>query len=277
MALKRYTAPTSAAWTTLGERLASVDSTSRVLQAKVQEAVHAGEVLPEGYSVRADFQTAGRGRLGRHWEGAAGENLYVSYLLDAAGLRAGRLFTLSQNVALVVRDVVEDLLGDAADGAACRVKWPNDIFVGDRKVAGLLVEASLVADAPLYVAVGIGLNVNQCDFDRAPAATSLRAVVGRAYDVTAAWESLTRRLEAGHAQLRHAVATGDVYPISHRYHKHLLGFGEWGSYRRGADGSRFAARLQGVDMYGRLILETSGPEQRFSLDEVRYEGPVARV
>ncbi len=277
MVSKSYTLATSAPWTSLGERLASVDSTNRRLHARVQAAAAAREVLPEGYSLRADFQTAGRGRLDRTWEGAAGENLYVSYLLSAAGLKAGRLFALSQAVALAVRDVVEDLLGASAKTCSARVKWPNDVFVDGRKVAGLLVETSLSADAPLYVVVGVGLNVNQTAFDEAPRATSLRQLTARAFDLDEVWAALTRKLQVGHAQLAAAVATGDLYPVSSRYHEHLLGFAEWGRYRRSADGVGFAARLQGVDANGLLILETSGPEQRFSMDQIRYEGPVSAV
>ncbi len=273
MVPKRYTLATSTAWTSLGERLASVDSTSRLLQSRVQDAIRARAVLPQGTSLRADFQTHGRGRLGRRWEGAAGENLYVSYLLDAAGLKAGRLFTLSQNIALVVRDVVEDFAGPVE----CRVKWPNDVFVGRAKVAGLLVEASLAAEDPLYVVVGIGLNVNQIDFAEAPGATSLRKVTNQAFDLDEVWAALTRRLQVAHAELRAAVSTGDVYAISHRYHEHLLGFGQWGRYRRSADDSCFAARLQGVNSHGQLILELGGAEERFSLDEIRYEGPVVAL
>ena len=271
--MKPYLRPTVAPWTALGEHLATVDSTSRRLHERIQTGARAGEVLPEGSNTRADFQTEGRGRLGRSWEGDPAQNLAVSYALSGAGLSAGRLFTLSQNTALVVRELVATLL-PLAD---CRVKWPNDIYVGTDKIAGLLVEASLMRDEPLYVVVGIGLNVNQTSFAYAPAATSLRAAGGRSFDVDAVWVELTRKLQAAHARLGDAVATGDTYGVSRAYHEHLLGLNAWGRYRRTDDGSAFAARLHGVDACGRLMLDYDGEERRFTLDEIKYEGPLQEV
>ena len=268
--MNAYLRPTPAPWTTLGERRASVDSTNRVLQDRLQAAARAGAPLPEGTSLRADFQTAGRGQHARTWEGRPGENLYVSYGLSAAGLPAARLFTLSQNLALAVRDAVEVL----APGREALVKWPNDVFLDGGKVAGLLTEASLAGGRVLYVVVGVGLNVNQVDFPGAPLATSLRAGLPRDLDLDAVWGALTRKLQVAHAALAEQVATGDTYPTSRRYHEHLLGFGAWARYTRAADGATVAARLQGVGPDGRLVLEHDGGEHRYAVGEVRYRGPM---
>ena len=250
--------------------MASVDSTNRRLQERLQAAARAGAPLPEGTSLRADFQTAGRGRHARRWEGRPGDNLYVSYALSAAGLPADRLFTLSQNLALAVRDAVDEL----APGHVARVKWPNDIYLDGGKVAGLLVEANLQGARAPYVVAGIGLNVNQRDFPGAPQATSLRAALPRDLDLDAAWAVLTRRLQVNHAALAEQVAAGDTYATAQRYHEHLLGLGAYARYVRATDGETFAARLQGVEPEGRLILDHDGREHRYSLDEVRYRGPV---
>ena len=282
-ALKAYTRPGPAPWTQLGERLGAVDSTNRLLHDRAQAAARAGAPLTEGTSLRADFQTAGRGRHDRTWEGRPGDNLYVSYLLSPAGLPAARLFTLSQALALAVRDAVDEL----APGREALVKWPNDVFLDGGKVAGLLVEAGLAGARVLYVVAGVGLNVNQRDFPGAPQATSLRVGLPRDLDVGAVWDALTRRLQVAHAALAEQVGAGDTYPTARRYHEHLLGFGEWARYTRrdgrgGRDGGRdgdgggatFAARLQGVDADGRLVLEHGGRERRYSMDEVRYLGPL---
>ncbi len=272
MKAKSYTLATSAPWVTLGQRLANVDSTNRELQSRVQLATRESRVLPEGYNLRAGHQTAGRGRLGRQWEGKPGENLYVSYLVDAAGLKATQLFTLSQNVALAVRDTVAALCSTAAPQFVCSVKWPNDVFIGSLKVAGVLIEASLAAEAPLYVVVGIGVNVNQTSFDDAPLATSLRQATGHAFDVDEVWGQLTRRLETGHRNLQASVGTGDLYPISQRYHQHLFGYRQWGRYRNLLDDTHLVARSEGVDARGQLLLHSGDADHRFSMDQIRYEG-----
>lgn len=269
--MKTYTRATPAPWTTLGHRLAAVASTNALLHERAQAAARAGVPLPAGTSLRADHQTAGRGRHARHWEGHARDNLYVSYLLDGAGLPAARLFTLSQALALAVREVV----AERAPARDALVKWPNDIFLDGRKVAGLLVEASLSGETPLYVVAGVGLNVNQLAFASAPDATSLRAATGCAFDVQDVWAALTRKLQVGHAELAAAVATGDTYAIARRYHGLLLNFDSWGRYRRERDGATVTARVKGVDADGRLILEHDGDDHRYGMDEIRFRGPVS--
>lgn len=223
--------------------------------------------------MRADFQTAGRGRHARSWEGAAGANLAASFALGGAGLAPGRLFALSQSVALVVRDLVEALTGvrDA------RVKWPNDVYADGRKVAGLLLESTLQSDGVAYVVAGIGLNVNQTDFLHAPHATSLSLLAGAPYDVARVWERLALDLQAGCGRLRELVGRGDLYPLQRDYHAHLYGLGELSRYRLAASGTGFAARLLGVAPDGRLRLERDGEEATYTLGEVRWERLVAAV
>ena len=264
--MKTYTRATPAPWTTLGHRLASVPSTNALLHERAQSAARAGAPLPLGTSLRAGVQTAGRGRHARTWEGADGLNLYVSYLLDGAGLTAARLFALSQALALGVRDAVAAL----TPGHEAQVKYPNDVYLDGGKVAGLLVEASLAGEHPLYVVAGVGLNVNQLDFASAPAATSLRAATAHAFDLPETWATLTRKLQVAYVTLAAAAETGDFDRISHRYHEHLFQLGDWGNYRRTTDGHILRARLRGVSEAGLLTLEHDGGEHYYAMDEVRY-------
>jgi len=139
--------------------LVETDSTNRV----VADAARCGAA--EGLVVVADHQTAGRGRLGRRWEAPAGASLLASILLRPSGLAPER------------RHLVTSAVGLSA-AAACRrlggftpgIKWPNDLLVGDAKLAGILAE--VVGDA---VVVGLGLNVS----DAPPAAVSFEAAAGR--------------------------------------------------------------------------------------------------
>lgn len=142
--------------------------------------------LPEGAVAVAEHQLAGRGRLGRSWEDVAGRSLLCSILLRPA---AGPLPQLSLVVALAAAEAIEEV-----SGLETKLKWPNDVLLGGRKAAGILLEAA--ADA---VIAGIGVNVNQ-DADELPQetrrpATSLREATGRTFDRGELLASLLAALE----------------------------------------------------------------------------------
>jgi BirA family biotin operon repressor/biotin-[acetyl-CoA-carboxylase] ligase len=140
--------------------LDETDSTNRV----AVDAAHAG--APEGLVVVADHQTAGRGRLGRRWEAPAGTALLVSILLrPPSELPASRYHLLSSAVGLAAADACASVAGFAPD-----LKWPNDLMVGDRKLAGILAETAGGA-----VVVGLGLNVSAAP----PGAVSAEEAGGR--------------------------------------------------------------------------------------------------
>jgi BirA family biotin operon repressor/biotin-[acetyl-CoA-carboxylase] ligase len=163
-------------------RFAEIDSTNRY----ALDAARAGE--PAGLVVVADHQTAGRGRLGRTWTAPPGASLLVSALLrpptqlaTRAGLAGG----------LALAEAVE-----AVTGVQPGLKWPNDLMVGERKLAGILAEAQLDAAGPAVV-VGIGCNVN---WDAVPeelagTATACNLEAGRPVDRDALLDALLTRLD----------------------------------------------------------------------------------
>ena len=271
--MESYIRKNTNTWNKVGRHLPSVSSTSDVLAADIAAARRRGEVLPEGYSVSADFQTSGRGRKGRVWDGAPGQNVTVSYLLSDAGLSPARLFTLSQNIALAVRDTVASF----APTRNCQVKWPNDVLADGRKLAGILIETNLVADRVAYVIAGIGVNVNQEQFAPDLSATSISAVSGTPVDVGEVYARLTENLRVSHDRLTEWAKLGDLYEVQRRYHAHLHGLGESLTWRHLARDSCFAARLKGVMPDGRIRLEAEGEEHNYSLDEVRLERGITYV
>lgn len=124
-------------------RFGELDSTNRWLLDEARAGAR------EGLVAVADHQTAGRGRLGRTWEAPPGANLLMSVLLRPEGLSPDRLHLVTAAVALAGRDAAREAAGVEAD-----LKWPNDLLVGDAKLAGVLAESSLPS-----VVVGIGMNV----------------------------------------------------------------------------------------------------------------------
>ena len=151
---------------------AALASTNTYLRALARQGT------PEGSAVVADAQTAGRGQAGRTWISPPDCNLYVSVLLRPA-IAPAQASLISLLVAVALVDTLR------REGAACGIKWPNDVLAGGRKVAGILTEMEMYRDTVQFVVVGIGVNVNmsQGELDRhlgavAHTATSLQVVLG---------------------------------------------------------------------------------------------------
>lgn len=158
------------------------------------QLVLAGSGLPEGAVAVADHQTGGRGRLGRRWEETPGTGVLVSILLHPPSDR--RLPELSLVAALATAEAVE-----GATGLTAQVKWPNDVMLNRRKVAGIISE---LADG--VVVVGIGINANQTreqlPADAATPPASLRTATGSEHDRAALLGSLLFRLELAYDRWR---------------------------------------------------------------------------
>jgi len=163
------------------------------------EAVQDGAA--EGVVIVADEQTAGRGRRGRSWSSPAGAGLYLSFVLrpalDAdAGVRLLALVTLAAGVA--VRDAI---IG--ASGLAPELKWPNDLVMDRRKLAGILAEGFAIGTASQAIVLGVGINVQRASYPPAIAAraTSLEAELGRSVDRTSLLDQLLAAVPARYNRL----------------------------------------------------------------------------
>jgi BirA family biotin operon repressor/biotin-[acetyl-CoA-carboxylase] ligase len=220
---------------------------------------------PEGAVVLAEAQTRGRGRRGRAWHSPAGGGLYVSVVLspgqaqrDGAG-RATRLLTLAAGVALA-----EAI--DTATGFAPDLKWPNDLYVGRRKLAGILAEATGVGFSDPVV-LGFGINVAATAFPPAlrGRATSLDAELGRSVD---------RALLFGESLASLARRYGDL--IEGRFDAIL---DAWRARAPGASGSRIrweaadgvrSGVTAGIDDEGALLVTAEGRLERIVAGEVTW-------
>ncbi len=157
----------------------------------------------EGLVVLAEAQTAGRGRMGRTWESAPRKGLWMSLLLRPR-FQSERFSRLTTWAALAVAEAVEAV-------APCRVaiKWPNDLQIGAKKIAGILIESGADRERAEFAVLGIGVNVNH-DADDFPtelaAAGSLRQAVNAGIDRTALAAAILRGLDASYASLESGFA-----------------------------------------------------------------------
>lgn len=221
--------------------------------------------LPHGTALCARNQTAGRGQRGNVWESEPYKNVALSILLRPRGLKASAQFIVSQAVSLAVIDTLRMLCGHGTQEFS--VKWPNDIYAGDRKICGILIECGLSGEYVEYVIAGIGVNVNQRLFvSDAPNPVSLCQLTDREYPVEAAEDmliaSVLRRMEA--------VASQPEWEGLRREYASLLWHREgWHPYRDNLRGEEFEGRLVGVSPSGILSLEDrDGQLRAFSFKEV---------
>jgi BirA family biotin operon repressor/biotin-[acetyl-CoA-carboxylase] ligase len=170
----------------IGRRITSLATTPSTMDVARDEAV-AG--VPHGAVVIAEEQTAGRGRFGRRWVSPAGKNLYLTLILRPD---AGRLRALSMVVPLAVCRAVE-----ALTPLRPVIKWPNDVLVSGRKLAGVLIQGESSGAEPIYALAGIGLNVNDPidDPEIAGIATSLSRELGEEIRRETALAALLNELE----------------------------------------------------------------------------------
>ena len=235
-------------------RLEQVESTNKT----AAELIGLSQA-PHGTVILARTQSAGRGQRGRAWLSQPGEDLTLSVVLWPQDLRAQDQFALSKLAALAVRDTV----------AACvpgpvKVKWPNDVLVDRRKVAGILIECDLVGDHVGHAVVGIGLNVNSRDREEDLAATSLLLESGRPWDLEVVLQELLAALRHRWQEwVRDPLATDNAYAAC------LWAAGRWSPML--LDGEPCALRPMEVDRIGRLLVEHEGGRvAAYGLDRLRF-------
>lgn len=205
-------------------------------------------------------QTAGIGQRGNHWHSAPGLNLTFSLVIKPVWLAAARQFMLTQAISLAITD----FLATYHLPQTTHIKWPNDIYVGRKKISGTLTSARLAGDYIATAICGIGLNVNETDFpDWVPNPTSLRQLTGETYDPEEVLHTLLACIEHRYNALR------DGADISAEYLGLLLGRGEQRRYTY--LGQPVTATIEGVDDYGRLLLTTDeGSQPCCNMKELAY-------
>ncbi|HUM46767.1 MAG TPA: biotin--[acetyl-CoA-carboxylase] ligase [Chitinophagales bacterium] len=219
----------------------------------------ARETVFEGTLVRASFQTGGKGYGGNIWESERGQNLLVSIVLKPVFLLPKRQFFLNQAISLAVAETIAEVtyLEDI------KIKWPNDIFYQDKKVAGILIENAVQGNQLLHSVAGIGLNVNQEKFSpELKHVTSLRLMAGGTMDIRKVQDVLCEKIEFRYLQLK----SNHVDLLQKDYMKQLYRAEEESVFR--ANGNRFNAKIAGLTAEGKLVLQLGDRHEVFGFKEV---------
>jgi BirA family biotin operon repressor/biotin-[acetyl-CoA-carboxylase] ligase len=218
----------------------------------------------EGTVIMAKEQFAGRGQMGNTWNTVAGKNITMSVVLYPEQLDADKQFFLNMAVALAVKDFCEFVLHDEI-----KIKWPNDIYYHDKKLGGILIENTISDSKITSSVIGIGINVNQHEFDELlPNPTSLLQVkppVGAIeYNITSLVEELCAYLEKYYMQLRQQ----HFNFLDKGYTEALYRYQQTHEFKRGE--STFKGEINGVTKDGKLIIHSGSKELRFGFKEVEY-------
>ena len=209
----------------------------------------------EPIAVWADFQTAGRGCGTNTWESERGKNLTFSLLIHPTEVPANRQFAISEWISVALCETLEHYIYNKVE-----IKWPNDIYVEGRKIAGILIENTLKGNHIKDSIIGIGLNVNQQEFKSdAPNPVSMFQILGHEVD----------REEVLQFFLWQKTIFSDVEKNVFHYRKRLFLRGKKATYEDKY--GRFQATLVDVEPDGRLLLrDEEGRERRYAFKEVQF-------
>jgi len=218
--------------------------------------------------VAAEFQTAGRGQRGNKWHARKGENLTFSMLLKFGekgfpAISAAGQFIITKAATLGVSSYLESI------GIESSIKWPNDIYVRNKKICGMLIENILDGDEVTVSIVGIGLNINQTEFPiNLSNPTSAKALTGKEYDLREELSSLGGYLSDAFDKV---LTDKEVESADEAYESRLYRKGEFHEYTLCSDGSKLECEIIGVSPSGKLrVLNKKGELNEFAFKEISY-------
>lgn len=220
-------------------KLSAIPSTNTFLK-----ELSANENLPEFTVVVAENQQEGKGQRGSNWTSESGKNLTFSVLVKNFTAKHDSIFVLN---ILVANALLNTLNKFHIPNVA--IKWPNDILSGKKKIAGILIENSFKSANEITSIIGIGLNVNQTNFQDLPLASSLAVVTNRLFDKEQLLTEIVTEIKLFLEKLSHSNADF----LWKTYHQNLFMKDKVGSFQVGNE-KPFSAVIQGVSVEGKLLL-----------------------
>ncbi len=226
----------------------TLDSTNQHLQNLLNEGVDIIDNI-----IVTDYQTSGKGQGKNVWESEDGKNLLFSIALDMSFLKAENQFLLTQMVSVTMIDVLKKYLPEES----LFIKWPNDIYFNDKKIAGILIKNEIKGMMMGTSIIGIGLNVNQTSFDEnLPNPISMKMITGNDFNLETILNDICLELRAISQQ---SMVNGQQSMVNSQqsivngYIKHLYRYQQWASYEH--EGIVKEMMIVGYDQFGRLLLK----------------------
>ena len=216
--------------------------------------------LQEGTIIYTNFQLSGKGQAGNKWESADGKNLLFSIILYPNMINPAEQILISMAISLGICDFLMRYI------PVCTIKWPNDIYVNNDKIAGILIENSILGNQIVNTVAGIGLNINQKNFlSDAPNPVSLRILTGEEFNLDLCLTELSSFLDRRYKQL----VAGENNLIKEEYISKLYRFYVWSSYRD--KNGIYEGRIISVTDSGKLMVEKpDGKVYEYIFKEVNF-------
>lgn len=232
-----------------------LDSTNNRLRQLLEKSE-----LPEGFVIRAGFQNTGKGLGSNTWESEEGKNLTFSLLLRPTFLKAEEVFLLSKTVSLGIIDGLNHI----KEGFT--IKWPNDIYYQNKKLAGILIENQIMGSFLKHSILGIGININQEYFtSNAPNPVSLKQIIPRTFDLKECLDLILNQI----AFWYNILSEGHYEQINQKYFSQLFRGNTYHDFK--TPDEVFHAKIIGVNNDGCLLLRTiSGDIRNYYMKEVEF-------
>lgn len=211
--------------------------------------------------ISADFQSAGVGQIGSKWVSEPGQNVLMSIIVYPDFINVSESFKLQFLASMACVEVLTPLVPEHE----LSVKWPNDILVDHRKIAGVLIRNIFIGNAIRNSVIGIGLNVNQTQFPNTLTdATSLKSIMGKEFSVPEIRQKLFQKFQALYRLLEQGKSLKEVYLMM------LYGYGEEFAYFDLTDQSYKQGEIVDVQGSGHLLVRVSDGVERYDFKEIKF-------
>lgn len=214
-----------------------------------------------GTVISTDYQTQGKGQIGRFWFSSPQKNILTSFIGRPENFNANDQFYINIVASLAIRDTIHQIIPDQN----VFLKWPNDIYVKSRKIAGILIETQLTGKLVTNLIVGIGINVNENAFpEELIQATSLLKILGYEIPMETVWEKLIDNFNKYYSLLEAKEGT----KLRNLYHQFLYKIDETITLKDN-QGFRFVGKILGVDLLGKLKVQYGEIVKLYNFGEIK--------
>ena len=218
----------------------------------------------EGTAISAAFQTLGKGQIGSKWYGESGKNVATSIILRPTFLLPQQQFKLSQSISLAIRETIEHFLPNRK----VWIKWPNDIYVENKKVCGILIQNSISSKKIVASIIGVGINVNETNFPlHLPNATSLTLETGKSFLLDEIYPVIFQKIEQYYLKLRQMKWS----LIQSKYLEHLYKLNQNSKFRINDESQSIViGSISGTSDSGQLLLKINNQIRAFNIKEISF-------
>jgi BirA family biotin operon repressor/biotin-[acetyl-CoA-carboxylase] ligase len=229
--------------------LQTVDSTNFYAEQLLKK-----QKVTEGTIIFAHDQTSGKGQGENNWESEPRKNVTFSLVLFPEFLSPGQQFLLNKVISLGVLDFLARVIVEQR----LSIKWPNDIYAGNRKIGGILIQNTVCGTVYESCIAGIGVNINQDTFTPVlPNPVSLKQITGKDFPVRDAVDLIVACIDNRYQQLQEGLSE----LLDREYREQLFGINEWRDYYM--DKKLIKGKIRGVDESGMLMMEMENNSIRF--------------